>query len=161
MEKQLEELKQLQDENNKKLSLLEDSLRNKFIPDDNDLYISEKKVKKEEELVLPKLSNDCNVTKAENVDPPKRPSSSSSNHSEKANKPKSPTCKSPANGNSKNADVKEEKKYKNIDEQVDALVSHYRRDGYDNKPWIGNKPTSFEYEKMKKLPSSKTNIKVK
>jgi len=55
--------------------------------------------------------------------------------------------------------VKEEKKYNDINEQVDALVSHYRRDGYDNKPWIGNKPTSFEYEKMRKLPTSKTNIK--
>jgi len=156
LEKQLEELKQLQDENNRKLSLLENSLRDKFIPDDDELYITEKIAKKEEELVLPKLSENCNVTKAENANPPNRPSSSTSNHSSKSNKPKSPTpCKSPAS----NKDVKEEKKYKDINEQVDALVSHYRRDGYDNKPWIGNKPTSFEYEKMKKLPSSKTNIK--
>ncbi|OUM64969.1 hypothetical protein PIROE2DRAFT_8113 [Piromyces sp. E2] len=157
LEKQLEELKQLQDENFKKLSLLEDSLREKFIPDDDELYITERKVKKEEELVLPKLSDDCNVTRAENVELPpiNRPSSISSNHSSKSNKAKS--CKSP------NVEpcVKEDKKHKEVNEQVDELIAHYRRDGYGNNPWIGNKPTSFEYEKMKKLPTSKTYIKVK
>ena len=157
MEKQLEELKQLQDENFKKLSLLEDSLREKFIPEEDELYITERKVKKDD-LVLPKLSDDCNVTKAENIELPpiNRPSSSSSNCSSKLNKAKSPPCKSP------NVEpVKEEKKHKEVNQQVDELLSHYRRDGYGNKPWIGNKPTSFEYEKMKKLPSSKTNIKVR
>jgi len=157
LEKQLEELRQLQEENNKKLSLLEDSLRDKFVPDEDELYITEKVLKKEDDLVLPKLSDDCNVTKAENVTTSNRPSSSSSNRSAKSNKSK---CSTPAkSGSKKDVSVKEEKKYKDINEQVDALVSHYRRDGYDNKPFIGNKPTSFEYEKMKKLPSSTTTIK--
>ncbi|ORX53872.1 hypothetical protein BCR36DRAFT_403503 [Piromyces finnis] len=146
LEKHLEELKQLQDENFKKLSSLEETLKNKFIPEDDELYITEKKIKKEESLVLPKLSDSGNnITKAENVELPpiKRPSSASSNKGSKAG----------------DVGVKEEVKHKEINEQINALISHYRGDGYGNKPFIGNKPTSFEYEKMKKIPTSKTTIK--
>ncbi|ORX63390.1 hypothetical protein BCR32DRAFT_279240 [Anaeromyces robustus] len=165
LEKQLEELKELQEENFKKLSLLEDSLKSKFIPEDDELYITEKKIvpkkeTKEEELVLPKLSDDCNITKAENVEvtTQKRPSSSSSNRSSKSNKSNGSSKSKNASKNTTNKD-KCCKSQKDINEQVEALISHYRRDGYGNNPWIGNKPTSFEYEKMKKFPSSKASIK--
>jgi len=162
LEKQLEELKQLQEANNKKLSMLEDDLKSKFIPDEDELYITEKIFKKNpsnegdekkeeitvssrdtDDLVLPKLSEDTNVTKAENV---KNPPSVKSNRSS--------GCRTPNNGA-----VKENKL--TVDEQVDALISHFRRDGYGNNPWIGNKPTSFEYERMKKFPPSKATIKVR
>jgi len=146
LEKQLEELKQLQDENFKKLSLLEESLKERFIPEDEDLKITEKKFKKEENLVLPKLSaEDGCVTKAENIELPPIVEKPVSVKSEKS----SPNTN----------DKKDEKKHKEVNEQVEALISHYRRDGYGNNPFIGNKPTSFEYEKMKKLPSSTTTIK--
>jgi len=160
LEKQLEELKQLQEANNKKLSMLEYDLKSKFIHDEDELYITERIFKKSpskevetkkdniavssrdtDDLVLPKLSENTNVTKAENS---KNPPSIKSNRSS--------GCRSPKNGA-----VKENKL--TVDEQVDALISHFRRDGYGNNPWIGNKPTSFEYEKMKKFPPSKATIK--
>eukprot|EP00833_Pecoramyces_ruminatium_P016299 jgi/Orpsp1_1/1190331/evm.model.d7180000078314.1 len=178
LEKQLEELKELQDANNKKLSMLENELKTKFIPDDDELYITERIFKKEakdvnsndakttkgsEDLVLPKLSDDSNVVKADSCNNNNRPSSSSSNRSGKSNKAnRSSGCKSPNNyvtttTTTTTTTVKETRP--SINEQVDALVSHFRRDGYGNNPWLGNKPTSFEYEKMKKLPPSKANIK--
>jgi len=149
LERQLEELRELQEANQNRLSMLEDELKTKFIPDEDELNITQrvfskdaykksppppevKPPKESEELVLPKLSDDTNVTKAGSCD------------AEKQSK-----CKSPSS----------DKGMLSINDQVDALVSHFRRDGYGNNPWIGNKPTSFEYEKMKKIPPSKANIK--
>jgi len=157
LEKHLEEIKQLQDENLKKLSLLEESLKGKFVPEEDELGITERKIKKEENLVLPKLNTeDGCITKAENVVlPPITDRPSSASKSVKAEK----SCKSPVADDKKEEEKNQEKKHKEVNEQVEALISHYRRDGYGNNPYIGNKPTSFEYEKMKKLPTPLTTIK--
>ncbi|KAG4105019.1 hypothetical protein H8356DRAFT_1418988 [Neocallimastix lanati (nom. inval.)] len=165
LEKQLEELKELQDANKKRLTMLEEEMRSQFIPDEDELKITEREFKpnflsrdndnnfsvpkrETEELILPKLSDDTNVTKADNrnINNNGRPSSSSSHYSIRSNRG---SCSS---GYRSPKEVPPEK-------QVDALVGHFRRDGYGNNPWIGNKPTSFEYEKMKRHSSSKANIK--
>jgi len=171
LEKQLEELKELQEANKKRISMIEEEMKSQFLPDEDELYITEREFKQNfppkgynndnvssvpkretEDLVLPKLSDNTNVTKADNnnknINNNGRPSSSSSHCSIRANRSScSSGCRSP-----KEVKLAPEK-------QVDALVGHFRRDGYGNNPWIGNKPTSFEYERMKRTPKSYANIK--